>query len=193
MEQILNSIIQVDQELFLFLNNLGQPNWDQFWLFVTDKKSWIPFYILLLVYLLAKTKNWKVVLAIGIFIGLLITLVDQSITSFFKPYFHRYRPCHNEELVDHLRKVKDSCGGYYSFFSSHAANSFALAVFFIRTVKLATWMKVLFILWAAIVAYSRIYVGVHFPLDIVVGTLWGSLLAYILSIAYTKWLKARLS
>ncbi len=177
MQQILDSLIHFDQELFLALNRLGQNQWDTFWVFFTNKESWIPLYALLLVFAICKLKQWQKILLFVMFIAILITIVDQSITSIFKPGFGRFRPCHDDTLMNHVRLVVDHCGGKYSFFSAHAANSFALATFFTAIFKLKRVWAILFFSWAFLVAYSRIYVGVHFPLDITIGALWGVLIA----------------
>lgn len=186
MQTILDQLIQFDKELFLFLNNLGNSTWDQFWVGVTNKETWIPFYILLLMLSMWKLKNWQKILAFILFMAALITIVDQSITVLFKPGFGRFRPCHDDELISQLRQVVNSCGGQYSFFSAHSANSFALAGFMTAIFKMKKIWVALFFIWAILVAYSRIYVGVHFPLDITVGAIWGLLIARMLYFIWRK-------
>ena len=112
------------------------------------------------------------------FISLLILFTDQ-ISGFFKDFFERLRPCHDSSINSIIRTVKESCGGLYSFFSSHASNSFALASFFyFLMAKKNKYIKLLFV-WALIVSYSRIYIGVHYPLDIVCGTFFGLSSGYL--------------
>ncbi|MGC6479644.1 MAG: phosphatase PAP2 family protein [Flavobacteriaceae bacterium] len=168
------AILQADQELFLWLNSQGTPFWDPFWLVVTNKATNAVVYLVVLAYLVRKGHG-KQVGWILLATGLLILLTDQT-TNLFKHGVGRLRPCHQEALEGLVRLVKKSCGGKYSFFSGHASNSFALAFFFGRLVephqrKLIHLLGVI----AAMIAYSRIYVGVHFPTDITVGALVGTL------------------
>jgi undecaprenyl-diphosphatase len=108
---------------------------------------------------------------------LLITLADQSSVHLFKEVFERLRPCHNPELQEYIHLVKGHCGGKYGFISSHAANTFALAVF-LKNIYRIRWLSVLLLSWATIVSYSRIYIGVHYPFDVIAGVVWGALLGY---------------
>lgn len=182
--EIIDQLIQADQDLFLYLNGLGTENWDAFWMFMTNKKSWIPFYFILLITLLIKLKNWKKVLLAVVFVAALILIVDQT-TNLFKDTFMRFRPCFTQELEGVMRLVKSYCGGRYSFFSGHSSNSFALAVFL--GILLKPYIKFLLpfmLVWAGFVAYSRVYIGVHFPLDIVCGALWGSMWGYLLFLLF---------
>lgn len=175
---MLESILQTDTDLFLFLNNLGTETWDGFWLFVTNSKSSIPIYILLLFLVYRKIGLKKTVLVL-VSVGLLITVTDQ-LSNFFKYGVQRFRPCHNNDLDGLMRLVKNTCGGKYGYFSAHASNSFAVAVFFTLLLKKHfKYVGVLLLFWAALVAYSRIYVGVHYPLDILTGALLGSFFGWV--------------
>ena len=182
------TLIKKDIELLIYLNNLGTTQWDGFWLFITDKFSAIPLYILLL-YGLFQKFGIKKTLAILFFIVILIGITDQT-SNLFKYGFERLRPCYNESVKDLIRLVKASCGGKFSYFSAHAANSMAIAVFFSLLLKsLSKYWALLLIFWAILVAYSRIYVGVHFPLDIVSGMFFGVIYAlaiYFLMLAVFK-------
>ena len=112
-------------------------------------------------------------------IALMITCTDQ-LANFFKYGIGRFRPCHDEEISGVMRLVKSYCGGKYGYFSAHAASSFALASFF--TVLLKSKLKVLvlfLLLWALLVSYSRIYIGVHFPLDVLTGLTIGCFLGWV--------------
>lgn len=192
---MLDTLINKDIELLIFLNNLGTVQWDGFWLFMTNKFSAIPLYLLLL-FFSYKLFGVKKTIVIVVLIALLITVSDQT-SNAFKYGFKRLRPCHDESITNLIRLVKSSCGGRYSYFSAHAANSMAIAVFFglLFKNKLKYVLPIL-IIWAFIVAYSRIYIGVHFPLDVFTGLLFGSfygLLFYgILQLLFKKYFKSSL-
>ena len=175
----MEALLELDKNIFLFLNSLGSTEFDFIWMFITDKKSSIPLYVLLLVFLFKKTNN-KEFFKYLFFIVLLILFTDQ-ISGFFKDFFQRLRPCHDLSINSHMRLVKEGCGGLYGFFSSHAANSFGIATFFYLTQKKYSNLFKFLFLWALIVSYSRIYIGVHFPIDIVIGICFGIFSGYIFS------------
>ena len=175
---MLEQLLQLDQELFLYLNGLGTETWDRFWMFMTRTKNSLPLYALLL-YLVIKNFGTKRTLVILVATALLITCTDQ-LSNFFKYGIGRLRPCHDPEISDIMRLVKSYCGGKFGYFSAHAANSFAPATFFALLfkgkVKFIGWIM---ILWAIIVAYSRIYIGVHFPLDVLTGAAIGAFFGWV--------------
>ena len=177
---MLEELLKLDRELFLFLNNLGTPNWDGFWMFVTNKWSSIPLYFILLI-IAYKNYGLRKTLLLLVAITLLITVTDQ-LSNFFKIGVQRLRPCYDTDLEGMMRLVKSSCGGKFGYFSAHAANSFGIAFFFAFLFRtryvLLPWVLVL---WAILVAGSRIYIGVHFPLDIITGGLVGILMAWLFS------------
>jgi undecaprenyl-diphosphatase len=180
----LETLVDIDKSLFVFLNSLGSDSFDFIWLSITDKKSSIPLYIFLIYYIYKKFSN-KEFLKCLILVIILIVLTDQA-SGFFKDFFQRLRPCHDQEINSFIRIVKEGCGGLYGFFSAHAANTFAVATFFYFTLKrYSKNFKYLF-LWAAIVSYSRIYVGVHFPVDIIFGACFGTVLGYLFSFSSNK-------
>lgn len=179
----MEELIQLDEQLFLYLNGLGTSTFDAFWLFITGKWNAIPMYAILLVVLYKKLQLKKTLITI-VLIAVLITCTDQ-LANLFKHGFERFRPCHNESLVDLMRLVKEHCGGRYSYFSAHAASSMALAVFLGNVLK--SEVKYLFyflIVWALLVGYSRIYIGVHFPADVITGFFLGTIIALLL---YKLW------
>lgn len=163
---------QLDKSLFLFLNGINSPFWDVVMFNISKKFIWIPFYALLLA-LLIKEYKWKSLLLL-VMVALTITLSDQSSVHLFKNVFERLRPCHQPELMGMVHTVNGKCGGQFGFVSSHSTNSFALAGFFFMLLRtklpFISWFLVA---WAAIVAYSRVYLGVHFPGDILVGAILG--------------------
>lgn len=171
----MHEILQWDRALFLWLNNLGTPAWDKFWLAISEVAIWIPFYVILFIALFRYLKLRGFLFALAaIFLNVLLT--DQGSVHLFKEVFHRFRPCHVDEILDKMRLVKEGCGGWYGFVSSHAANTFGLAVLISSILKhRISWLIYPMLLWAAMVSYSRIYLGVHYPLDIICGGLYGSL------------------
>lgn len=166
-------IIQEDKEAFLFLNNLGNPAYDQFWILISEKWIWIPLYIIFL-YLLYKNFKLRSLIFILIFIALGLTVSDQ-IAGIFKFGIARLRPCHDPSLDNIMREVY--CGGKFGFYSSHASNAFFIAQFMTMMMrKKYRWLPIFLFFWAAVVSYSRIYLGVHFPMDILMGAAMGTLL-----------------
>jgi len=174
---MLEQILHFDEELFLFLNGLGTTTWDGFWLVITNKLTFIPLYSILL-YLVYRHLGLRPMLLLIVVIAVMITFTDQ-ITNLFKYILvKRPRPCRVEELKEFMRFIAPRCGRF-GFFSGHAANSMAAAVFAGLLLK-PYYKYLIFILlfWSAFVAYSRIYVGVHYPLDIVCGMTFGALSGY---------------
>lgn len=174
---MLDQLLEYDKELFLFLNNLGSETWDNLWLIITNKLTFIPLYAALL-FLVYKKFGLKTLLLLVVVIAALIAFTDQ-ITNLFKYVLvKRPRPCREEELQNVMRFVAERCGRY-GFFSGHAANSMAAAVFGGLLLK-PYYKKLIFVLiiWSVIVAYSRIYVGVHYPLDIICGMAFGAMAGF---------------
>lgn len=163
-------LIQVDTKIFLFLNGLNSESFDVIMWWVSGKTTWWPFYLLLLGFLGWK-KGWQLVPMI-LFIALVITLADQSSVQLFKNVFQRLRPCHEPSLEGLVHIVNNKCGGKYGFVSSHAANTFGLASLLYLWIK-KKWFTMLMIVWASLVGYSRIYLGVHYPGDVLFGSLLG--------------------
>ena len=173
---MIEEILKLDSQLFLFLNNLGSSKFDAFWIFLSYKESNIFFYLSLLIFYFykeSKTIKLSEVFYSLLFIAIMITITDQT-ANLFKDSFQRLRPCYNESLIDSVRLVKESCGGKYGFFSAHASNSFSLAVFFGLLYKNRfRYIIYISLLYASLISYSRIYLGVHFPLDILFGGIFG--------------------
>ena len=173
---MLDQLLEWDIALFLFLNGLGTSFFDPFWMLMTHKATNFAVYLVLLFWFY-RFKGVKQTLFLLLSVGALILVTDQ-ITNVFKYGFERLRPCHNLEVQHVMRLVKSGCGGLYSYFSGHASNSFVLATYF-SILFSARFPKLKFVLFliAACIAYSRVYVGVHFPLDIVSGAVFGTLWA----------------
>ncbi|MEC5158230.1 phosphatase PAP2 family protein [Chryseobacterium sp. MP_3.2] len=169
----MTEIIQGDKEVFLYLNNLGSSSFDQFWILLSETWIWVPLYMIFL-YLLFRSFPLRSLIFILIFIALGVTVSDQ-LAGIFKTGIARFRPCHDPTLDGLMREVK--CGGQFGFYSSHASNTFFIATF--MSLLLKNKFKILpyfLMFWAAIVSYSRIYLGVHFPMDLIMGSLMGFLL-----------------
>ena len=178
---MLEEILRLDTELFLYLNNLGTSSFDSFWTFLSKKAANIFIYTALLIYFLQKKgfNSYKIksldVFYIFSIVSIMILISDQS-ANIFKDSFQRMRPCFNEIIQNSVRLVKDSCGGKYGFFSAHASNSFSLAVFFGLLYRDFSIYPIYFtIIYAILISYSRIYLGVHYPLDIIFGALFGAI------------------
>lgn len=172
----METLVELDKSIFLYLNNLGTSFFDPLWLIITNKFASIPLY-LLLIYLLYKNIGVHKTILSLVVVALMITATDQ-LSYAVKHSVMRLRPCGDPSLEGLGRFVAD-CGSY-GYFSGHATSSFALAIYLGLILK--SYYKYIFsalIIWATLVSYSRIYVGVHFPGDVLTGVLVGSLLGYL--------------
>jgi undecaprenyl-diphosphatase len=139
-------------------------------------------YAIIVGYIIYKFR-WKAILSL-VFIALVVTLADQISVHGFKMVFQRLRPCHNLQLKNIVHLVNNKCGGQFGFVSSHAANTFGIAVFLARLLKNKQFIIFIFA-WASVVSYSRIYLGVHYPFDILGGAILGSGIGYLSYFFYT--------
>ena len=181
------SIIKADQSLFELINgSWTSPFLDSVLPWMRTSEHWFPLYLALLVYLFYSWgwTAWKWVLAVAI----TISMTDQVSSFFFKPLIHRLRPCADPAMLHHVKLLIGGCPSSFSFTSSHAANHFGLAMFIFMTLQpLFKKYTYLFFLWAGLISYGQIYVGVHYPLDVLAGSLIGLTLGYTFSKLYLRW------
>jgi len=180
MSSFLHTVKQFDTDLFLALNGAHNSFFDFIMWWASDKMIWIPIYALFFYLLWRKFKNR--VWIIMIFAALLIFLSDQISVHLFKDVFQRLRPCHEPGLEGIVHIVNDKCGGSYGFYSSHASNVFSIAIFVISLLgNKNNWITFLILLWAGLIIYSRVYLGVHYPGDVIMGALAGSILGWMVA------------
>jgi undecaprenyl-diphosphatase len=165
----------LDQQLLLFLNSHNSPFWDTVMYTISGRVIWAPLYLAILLYLGFTYK--RKFLVIILFIILAVTLADQFSVQLFKNVFHRLRPCHVPSLMGMVHLVKGECGGLYGFVSSHASNSFNVALLSLMFIK-RRWYTISIITWASVIGYSRIYLGVHYPGDVICGAMLGAFIGW---------------
>jgi len=175
-------IERLDQQLLLFLNSLNSPFWDQVMYAISGKLIWAPLYLAIMIYLGVRFRRKFIVILLFIILG--ITIADQFSVHLFKNVFQRLRPCHEPALEGFVHLVKGECGGQFGFVSSHATNSFYVALLSLLFIR-KKWFTISILLWASVVGYSRIYLGVHYPGDVICGSMLGSLIGWGIYKLYT--------
>lgn len=180
---MLNYLIELDKSIFLFFNSPHTLYLDQVMWVITGKIVWIPL-ILSFVYIFFK-KGWKEGLLVTIILVLTVVICDQISSGICKPLFERLRPTHDPEFSHYVTTVNGYLGGKYGFISSHAANAFGLAIVSSLIFKNRLY-TISIIVWALLSCYSRMYLGVHYPGDILCGTLVGVATGYLCYIIYKK-------
>lgn len=173
----IQQLIKWDKELLLTLNGSDSLFWDGFMWVYTGMWVWIPLALTLL-YVIIRNNKLKETLLIIVMLSLVILLADRISSGFFKPFFHRFRPTHDPEIMNLVDVVNGYRGGKYGFVSSHAANSFGIITFLALLIKRRAFTLAV-VAWALLNCYSRIYLGVHFPGDILCGTILGCLVGYV--------------
>ena len=171
----------LDRDLFILINGLNSPLLDNVMVWITNKYTWVPLYLYWGYVVIRHFPGHWILLFVSIAILILVT--DQLTSNIMKPFFERLRPCHEQNLSAALHLVVN-CGGKFGFASGHSANSFALATFIFAMMKLTSRSWFLIFLWAFLVALSRVYVGVHYPADVIIGGIIGSIFAWFLFIAW---------
>ena len=180
---MLEKLLQIDKDLLLYLNGINSPFWDNFFWIYTDVFIWIPFYILIAAAIIYRqhTKGLLTLLCLA----LVIVLCDQISCTIIKETVERLRPSHEPDLEGIVRLLHNKKSGQFSFVSAHAANTFGLAMF--TTLIFKKWSYGIFIfIWAAFNSYTRIYMGLHYPGDILGGIILGILISFLVYLLYKK-------
>ena len=174
---MLEQLIALDTELFLFLNGIHNSFFDTVMYWITARASSYPLYITILFFVFKRYK-WRG-LIVFLFMVLLVLCADLGSVHLFKNTFERLRPSHNQEIAHLVHIVKGYRGGQFGFISSHASNTFAYAAF-TSALFSRKWFSICIFVWAIVVSYSRIYLGVHFPADILGGAVFGMTIGFSL-------------
>lgn len=183
---MIDQLIEYDKELLRFLNGYHSPWLDPIMLILTETVAWLPLYIFMLYVVLKEYKKESWIILLGVAITIL--LADQITASMMKPYFARLRPSQEPTLDGLIHLVEGYKGGKFGFASSHAANTFGGATFFFLLFRhTKPWIAWLFA-WAALMTYTRIYLGVHYPGDILAGAAVGVACGWV-SFKFSEWLR----
>jgi undecaprenyl-diphosphatase len=188
MKKFVEGLLPVERDLFFALNGSDWPFLDNVMWTISGRFIWIPLFLFILFLFFYRTQRKEAIL-VTLFFILLFAATDQISSSFFKPFFERFRPTHHPDFKDMVDIVSGYRGGKYGFISGHATNSFGLAVF-LSLVFANRWVTFSTLLWATLNSYTRVYLGVHFISDIVAGMIVGSLVALLLYGAYAALRKA---
>ncbi len=170
------SLLELDRSVLLFFNQAHTLYWDQVMWIYTGRLVWIPL-LLSMLYVAFRSGGWREALWMVTMAVVVVVLCDQVSSSIFKPLVARYRPTRDPDFSYYVTLVHGYRGGLYGFFSSHASNAAGIVMFTVLLFR-NRFYTVASVVWALLICYSRLYLGVHYPGDILVGLLWGSLVGY---------------
>lgn len=182
---ILSELIQQDKALLLTLNGSDSLYLDQLAKILTTATTWIPFYIGLFLMVLKNGVDFRQVISVLLSAGLCVLLAGSIDDLIVKPMVGRWRPTHDPEIGILVDIVNGYRGGSYGFFSAHASNTFSIAILFCWMVR-SRLLSVAVVLWSLTNCWTRMYLGVHFPLDILVGLIWGFLCGSFVYYLYNR-------
>lgn len=177
---------QADTWLFLKINTVWTSSFlDSIYPWWREANAWVPLYLFLILFAILNFK--KKAIPWILFVAVTLALTDQVSSNLIKNWIARPRPCRDPFIMGQVRLLLNTCSGGYSFTSSHATNHFGFAMFVFVTLKpiLKKW-NYLFFVWAATIAYGQVYVGVHYPLDILCGGILGCFIGYLTAKGYLK-------
>jgi undecaprenyl-diphosphatase len=189
MQDFWDTLIGYDQALFSKINGSWTNSLlDKVLPWARTSEHWIPFYVILLVFIIykwkAKTIKWVLLAVVN------VAITDQISSNICKPFFHRLRPCNDPAIMHQSRLLIDHCLTSFSFTSSHAANHFGFAIFMYITLRpLFKNFSYLFFLWAGIISYAQVYIGVHYPIDVIMGAAIGVIVGYAAAKLFGKWVQ----
>lgn len=184
---MLETILKWDKELFIKINNdWTSPVLDNIFPWYRYQNAWLPLYLFLLLFLLMNY-GWRI-WPFVVTVALTVTATDQLSSHVVKLFINKPRPCQDASLEEHVRLLLNYCPGNPGFTSSHATNHFGIACLFFFTLypifkKLGYWWFV----WAATICYAQVYVGIHFPLDVIGGAILGTIIGCSIAALYNKY------
>lgn len=189
----LERLQDLDRTVFLAINGAHASWADGLMLAVSDMRLWFPLYLFFL-YILQRRYGWRGLAWCVPLIALMILCSDKGSVILFKETFQRLRPCHVVDLQGVLHLVPEGCGGWFGFVSAHASNHFAIAAFMSGVLAGSPrWAMPALFGWALLIAYSRVYLGVHYPGDVIVGGLYGFMIGSIFVALFRRFIIPRLS
>lgn len=183
---LLERLDALDREAFLAINGAHAPWADGLMQALSSMVLWFPLYVFFL-YLLQRRLGWRSLGWSALLLAVMILCSDKGSVLLFKETVQRLRPCHEPTLAGLVHLVPQGCGGRFGFVSSHASNHFAIAVFMIGVLRARPpWAIAALLFWAGAIAYSRVYLGVHYPGDVLVGGLYGAAVGAVAVLAFRR-------